>query len=153
MLIKIFQTKPIKKILITTIIFSLITTGLTRCLKLDKVMIQELLDEINRKIVKNKELNQNIINNPELIKRRVERTVDSAIREYERFEREHYVPRMKNEQILNEAKKYDYNQRSLIEGAIYYELPQDNSEAQKLLGRPMGIRAPWTEPHPNEISQ
>jgi hypothetical protein len=89
------------------------------------------------------ELNRRIIQNEELLQKRIERDVDEAVRDYKRYERQNEQINMKNEVILNEIKSSEYTeeQKQIIKDAIYYEF-EDGT---------MGIRGAWVEPDPREI--
>lgn len=101
----------------------------------DSPLTREIKDQINNKIN----------TDPELLNYKVKRDVDRAI---DRYEKQIGRPiNMKEKVILNAAKKYSKNQRINVEGAIYYEIPNDSS-----LGNTMGIRGVWTEKNDNEIT-
>jgi inner membrane protein involved in colicin E2 resistance len=89
------------------------------------------------------ELNRRIIQNEELLQKRIELDVDEAVRDYKRYERQNEQINMKNEVILNEIKSSEYTeeQKQIIKDAIYYEF-EDGT---------MGIRGAWVEPDPREI--
>lgn len=91
------------------------------------------------------ELNRRIIQNEELLQKRIERDVDEAVRDYKRYERQNEKINMKNEVILNEIKSSEYTeeQKQIIKDAIYYEF-EDGT---------MGIRGAWVEPDPREIQK
>lgn len=108
--------KSIKKVVINTLLFSGIIAIVSQCTGIDEKDLTDLVDEINREWVKNDAVNEQIITNPELLERRIERDVDKAIENYQ----------LQEPQIIKES--------------IYYELPKDGSRAQELLGPPMGIR-------------
>ena len=95
----------------------------------DKHRILEELDN---------ELNRRIIQNEKLLQQRIERDVDEAVRDYKRYERQNEKINMKNEVILNEIKSSEYTeeQKQIIKDAVYYEF-EDGT---------MGIRGAWVEP-------
>jgi hypothetical protein len=97
----------------------------------------EILKEIDR------QLNEKINRNPELLDYKIRGEVDSTIREYEREENKSVKINMKNENILKEINKpkYDRMQKLIIENAVYYEF-EDGT---------MGIRGAWVAPDPREI--
>jgi hypothetical protein len=121
---------------------------LSRWLKIDKKKLWDLVDEIQRELLKrgwiDDTVNDYVINTPELLDQRVERDVDNAIKEYENMEEPEPV-NMKNEVILKEIEKdkYTETQKKIVKDAIYYEKEPDGSKAQDLLGGEVGIRAPW----------
>jgi hypothetical protein len=97
----------------------------------------EIIKEIDR------QLNEKINRNPELLDYKIRGEVDTAIREYEREENKSTKINMKNENILKEINKpkYDRMQKLIIENAVYYEF-EDGT---------MGIRGAWVAPDPREI--
>jgi hypothetical protein len=97
----------------------------------------EILKEIDR------QLNEKINRNPELLDYKIRGEVDSAIKSYEREENKSAKINMKNENILKEINKskYDRMQKLIIENAVYYEF-EDGT---------MGIRGAWVAPDPREI--
>ena len=96
---------------------------LSSVLKIDKKKLWDLVDEIQRELLKrgliDDIVNDYVINTPELLDQRVERDVDKAIEEYKKQE---------------EEPKKDF---------IYYEKEPDGSKAQELLGGEFGIKASW----------
>jgi len=94
---------------------------------------KEIQDQLNRKIIEDEVLREY----------KVRRDVDYSILDYERYERENYVPNMKNENILEEINKPKYNelQKKIIKDAVYYEFSDGT----------MGIRGDWVTPDPREI--
>lgn len=121
---------------------------LSNWLKIDKKILWEFVDEIQRELLKrgwiDDTINDYVINTPELLDQRVVRDVDNAITEYEKLEEPEPV-NMKNEVILKEIEKDKYTdtQKIIVKQAEYYEKEPDGSKAQDLLGGEMGIRAPW----------
>lgn len=99
----------------------------------DNELQREIQDQLNRKIIEDEELREY----------KVRRDVDYALLDYERLERENYVPNMKNQNILEEINKpkYDELQRKIIKDAVYYEFADGT----------MGIRGAWVPPDPREI--
>lgn len=121
---------------------------LSKWLKIDKNKLWDLVDEIQRELLKrgwiDDTINDYVINTPELLDQRVVRDVDNAIKEYEKLEEPEPV-NMKNEVILKEIEKdkYTETQKKIVKDAVYYEKEPDGSKAQDLLGGEMGIGAPW----------
>lgn len=144
------RKKTIVRWAVIAVALTTIVAGISRCTGISENNIWNLIDivqrEVNGKNVPGVEdLNDYIINTPELLKQRVQRDVDYAIRDYERREREHYAPRMKNQEILKEIRKPKYTgtQRRVVEDAVYYECKPDGSRAQELLGGAQGIHSAW----------
>lgn len=94
---------------------------------------KEIQDQLNRKIIEDEVLREY----------KVRRDVDYSILDYERLERENYIPNMKNQNILEEINKPKYNelQKKIIKDAVYYEFADGT----------MGIRGAWVPPDPREI--
>jgi hypothetical protein len=89
------------------------------------------------------ELNEQINNDPELLKQKIQTEVDDAIRNYELQEEKNRVINMKNKNILEEINKdkYDKLQKLIVENAVYYEFVDGT----------MGIRGTWVSPDPREM--
>lgn len=147
---KFGKKRNVASIITFSIVFSLLISLASKCTGLKKEDLEDVVDEVNRSFVKNTNINYEVINNPKILERRVIRDVNSAIKDYHNSIDQSYVPRMKNQDILSNLKNYDHNKKVILKDAIYYELPGIENN---LLGRPMGIRAAWTDPHPEEISQ
>lgn len=71
------------------------------------------------------QINEKIINTPNLLNYKVKRDVDYAISDYEKLTGE------------------------VVDESLYNELPPDGSNAQSLLGGEMRLRAPWADPKNN----
>ena len=129
--------KPSKKTLITlSIVTSSIIAALSQCTGIHENNLWDLLDEIQRKYFPQTTLNRIIVEDPDKVKRRVERDVDKAIRqvtpEYDR--------------IIQEAdKKYQpkYVEEANDETLCY-------SDQCKALAPPMRICAPWVDSCPKD---
>jgi len=95
------KKKPDKKQLIVVgIVVSTLIAGLSQCTGVSENGLWDLLDEIQRKYFPQTILNELILQDPNQVKRRVERDVDKAIRnvtkEYDRIidkSNEKYKPR------------------------------------------------------------
>lgn len=131
-----------------SIILETLIEFLSKLLKIDKKKLWNLVDEIQRELLKrgliDDTINDYVINTPDILEQRIERDVDKAIQEYEKLEEPELV-NMKNETILKEIEKGEYSetQKKIVKDAIFYEKEPDGSKAQDLLGGEMGIRAPW----------
>lgn len=105
-----------------------------------------LIDAIQKELLKrgiiSGKVNDLIINTPKLLDYRVEKEVDNAIKDYERWESS-LPPRMTNKTILEGLKspRFSDTQRIIIKDAIYYECP----------GGIMGIRGVWVDKDPECI--
>ena len=121
--------KPSKKTLITlSIVTSSIIAALSLCTGIHENNLWDILDEIQRKYFPQTSLNRIIVQDPDKVKRRVERDVTNAIDDYWRQtgyqKAEVYKPR-----YIEEA-----NDESLC-----------YSDECKALAPPMRLCAPWVE--------
>jgi hypothetical protein len=122
------KKKPDKKqLLIVGVVLSTLIAALSQCTKIPDHALWDLLDEVQRKYFPNGILNELILQDPHAVERRVKRDVDraldEAIPEYDRF-------------IEESNKRYEPK---------YVEKPPDGSEAQRLLGGEMRICASWID--------
>jgi hypothetical protein len=74
-----------KQIILVSVILSGIVATLSQCTGLPSDRLWDLLDEVQRTLFPQTIINDVIRQDPNLIKRRVERDVDKAIRDYERL--------------------------------------------------------------------
>ena len=134
------QTSPTKSKVIRFAVIGVVLTTLvatvSKCSGIDEKHLYDLIDEIQRKYFPNTELNEYIIKDDKLLKQRIERDVDKAIRqitpEYDR--------------IIREAdKKYQprYIEEANDETLCY-------SDECKALAPPMRICAPWIDSCPKD---
>jgi hypothetical protein len=141
-----------KRSLIAILVASLLAFFTTKC-GISKQDVLKYYNEL-RKLIKwdlpdniiddiDNELNEQINNDPELLKQKIQTEVDGAIRNYELQEEKNRVINMKNNNILEEINKdkYDKLQKLIVENAIYYEFPDGT----------MGIRGAWVAPDPREM--
>jgi hypothetical protein len=133
-------SKKQKQLIFVSIITSGLIASLSQCTKISEDSLWDLFDEIQRKFFPQTIFNELVIKDPEKLNRRVERDVDKAIREYERWESS-LPPRMTNKTILEGLKspRFSDTQRLVVRDAIYYECP----------GGVMGIRGVWVDKDPN----
>ena len=121
-----------KQLIIVGLVLSTLIATLSQCTGVSENGLWDLLDEVQRKYFPQGILNELILQDPNQVKRRVERDVtkaiDEAIPEYNRF-------------IEESNKKYKPK---------YVEKPPDGSEAQKLLGGEMRICAVWVDDCPKD---
>ena len=121
-----------KQIIIVGLVLSTLIATLSQCTGVSENGLWDLLDEVQRKYFPQGILNELIIQDPNQVKRRVERDVtkaiDEAIPEYNRF--------------IEEANKR-YKPK-------YVEKAPDGSEAQRLLGGEMRICAVWVDDCPKD---
>ena len=132
-----------------SIIIEAIIEFVSRVFKIPKDKLWPLVDEIQRELLKrgwiDDTLNEYIIKTPELLDQRVERDVDRAIENYEKYEGQEN--NMTNETILKEVESGDYSeeQKKIVKEAVFYENEPDGSVAQSILGGEMGIRGKWVD--------
>ena len=124
--------KPSKKTLITlSIVTSSIIAALSQCTGIHENNLWDLLDEIQRKYFPQTNLNRIIVEDPDKVKRRVERDVTNAIDDYWRQtgyqKAEVYKPRYIEEEN-NETLCY--------------------TDECKSLAPPMRLCAPWLDSCP-----
>lgn len=148
-----FRLTP-KRSLIAVLIASTLTFITVRC-GVSREDILKIYNEIRKTIkfdlpdknniidIIDDQLNNRINNDPELLKHKIHTEVNDAIYQYERWERDNYVPNMKNEVILEEIKspKYSETQKQILKDAIYYEFENGT----------MGIRGAWVPSDPREM--
>jgi hypothetical protein len=129
-----------KSIIIVSLVVTAIISTLSQCTHMQENSLWDLFDEVQRKLFPQTIFNELIIKDPEKLDRRIQRDVDSAIRDYEQSMPPE-TPRMTNKAILKEIQspRYSPTQRRIVEDAIYYECP----------GGVMGIRAVWVDKDPN----
>jgi siderophore synthetase component len=111
------------------IVLTTLVASLTKCTGVEEKYFYDLLDEIQRKYFPQTELNEYIIKDEKLLKRRIERDVDRAI---EKVEPEY-------DRIIKEADKI--YQPKLIEKPV--NTSDCYSDECKALGGEMRICAPW----------
>ncbi len=122
-----------KQIILISAILSGIVATLSQCTGAPQERLWDLLDEVQRSLFPGTVINDVLLQDPEVIKRRVERDVDRAIREYEDLTRDSEPPRVPLPRLIEKA--------------------PDNSEAQRLLGGEMRLCAPWVDSCPKEPVQ
>ena len=141
-----------KRSLVAILVASLLAFFTTKC-GISKQDVLKYYNEL-RRLIKwdlpdniiddiDNELNEQINNDPELLKQKIQTEIDGAIRNYELQEEKNRVINMKNKNILEEINKdkYDKLQKLIVENAIYYEFPDGT----------MGIRGAWVAPDPREM--
>ena len=120
------KKKPDKKqIILISVVLSGIVATLSQCTGVSSERLWDLLDEAQRTFFPQTIINDVLLQDPNLIKRRVERDVDKAIRDYERLTGDSNTPRVPLPRLIEKA--------------------PDNSEAQRLLGGEMRICAIWVD--------
>ena len=125
--------KPDKKqLIVVSLVLSTIVATLSQCTGASQEILWDFLDEVQRSLFPGTVINDVLLKDPNIIKRRVERDVTRAIDqvtpEYDRI-------------IEQSNKKYKPK---------YVEKAPDGSEAQKLLGGEMRICAIWVDDCPKD---
>jgi len=112
------------------VVFTSLVTGVSQCTHIPEENIYDFIDEVQRKYFPQTDLNDIIINTPQLLDRRVHRDVDKAIKDYEDLTGDDGSVR--------------------ISPSYFSEKAPDNSNAQKLLGGEMRICGSWVPDCPKE---
>jgi len=74
-----------KQIVLVSVVLSVLVASLSQCTGAPQERLWDLLDEVQRRFFPQTIINDVLLKNPGVVKRRVERDVDKAIREYERL--------------------------------------------------------------------
>jgi hypothetical protein len=112
------------------VVFTSLVTGVSQCTHISEENIYDFVDEVQRKYFPQTDLNDIIINTPQLLERRVHRDVDKAIRDYEDLTGDDGSVR--------------------ISPSYFSEKAPDKSNAQKLLGGEIRICGSWVPDCPKE---
>jgi len=112
------------------VVFTSLVTGVSQCTHIPEENIYDFIDEVQRKYFPQTDLNDIIINTPQLLDRRVHRDVDKAIRDYEDLTGDDGSVR--------------------ISPSYFSEKAPDKSNAQKLLGGEIRICGSWIPDCPKE---
>ena len=126
--------KPSKKTIITTsIVLSTIIATLSQCTGIHENNLWDLFDEIQRKFFPQTPASRVITENPEKIKRRVERDITNAVNDYWR------------QSGLSKAEVYKprYIEEKNDESLCY-------TDECKALAPPMRLCAPWLDNCPKQ---
>ena len=116
-----------KQIILVSVILSGIVATLSQCTGAPSERLWDLLDEVQRRFFPQTIINDVIRQDPNLIKRRVERDVDKAIRDYERLTGDYGTPRIPLPRLIEKAP----------DTSICY------TEECKKLGGEMRLCSPW----------
>ena len=118
-----------KQIIFISAILSGIVVTLSQCSGVPQERLWDLLDEVQRSLFPQTIINDVLLQDPGVVKRRVERDVDKAIREYEDLTRDSEPPRVPLPRLIEKAP----------DKALCY------SEECKKLGGEMRLCAPWVD--------
>ena len=119
-----------KQMVLISAVLSVLVGSLSQCTGASPERLWDLLDEVQRSLFPGTVINDVLLQDPNVMKRRVERDVDRAIRDYEDLTRGTEPPRVPLPRLIEKA--------------------PDNSEAQRLLGGEMRLCAPWVDDCPKE---
>jgi len=124
------KKKPDKKqIILISVILSGVVATLSQCSGVPSERLWDLLDEVQRTLFPQTIINDVLLQDPSVVKRRVERDVDKAIREYERLTRDSEPPRVPLPRLI---------EKDLDTSKCY-------TKECKSLGGEMRLCAPWKE--------
>ena len=124
------KKKPDKKqIIIISVILSGIVATLSQCTGAPQERLWDLLDEVQRTLFPQTIINDVLLQDPNVVERRVERDVDKAIREYEELTRDSEPSRIPLSRLIEKAP----------DKALCY------SEECKKLGGEMRLCSPWVD--------
>ena len=118
-----------KQIILVSIVLSGIIATLSQCTGTSPERLWDLLDELQRSLFPQTIINDVIRQDPNLIKRRVHRDVDKAIRDYEDLTGDHGTPRIPLPRLIEKSP----------DTSICY------TEECKKLGGEMRLCAPWLD--------
>jgi len=124
------KKKPDKKqIILISVILSGIVATLSQCTGAPQERLWDLLDEVQRTLFPGTVINDVLLQDPDVVDRRVDRDVDKAIRDYERLTRDSDPPRVPLPRLIEKA----------IDTSKCY------TEECKKLGGEMRLCSPWID--------
>jgi len=118
-----------KQIIIISVILSGIVATLSQCTGAPQERLWDLLDEVQRTLFPQTIINDVLLKDPGIVKRRVERDVDKAIRDYERLTGDSGTPRIPLPRLI---------EKELDTSKCY-------TEECKKLGGEMRLCSPWVD--------
>lgn len=118
-----------KQIIIISVILSGIVATLSQCTGAPQERLWDLLDEVQRRFFPQTIINDVLLKDPGVVKRRVERDVDKAIRDYERLTGDSGTPRIPLPRLI---------EKELDTSKCY-------TEECKKLGGEMRLCSPWLD--------
>ena len=118
-----------KQIVLVSVVLSVLVASLSQCTGASSERLWDLLDEVQRRFFPQTIINDVLLKDPGVVKRRVERDVDKAIRDYERLTGYSNEPRIPLPRLIEVAP----------DNSICY------SEECRKLGGEMRLCAPWRE--------
>jgi hypothetical protein len=124
------KKKPDKKqIVLVSIALSVVIATLSQCSGAPQERLWDLLDEVQRVFFPDTIINDVLLQDPDVIERRVRRDVDKSIRDYERLTRDSEPPRVPLPRLIEKA----------LDTSKCY------TEECKKLGGEMRLCSPWID--------
>ena len=124
------KKKPDKKqIILISLILSGIVATLSQCSGVPQERLWDLLDEVQRSLFPQTIINDVLLQDPDVVERRVERDVDKAIREYEELTKDTESPRVPLPRLIEKAP----------------DSSKCYTEECKKLGGEMRLCSPWVD--------
>ena len=118
-----------KQIVLVSVLLSILVASLSQCTGAPQERLWDLLDEVQRRFFPQTIINDVLLKDPGVVKRRVERDVDKAIRDYERLTGYSNEPRIPLPRLIELAPN----------NSVCY------SEECKKLGGEMRLCSPWVK--------
>ena len=118
-----------KQIVLVSVVLGVLVASLSQCTGAPQERLWDLLDEVQRRFFPQTIINDVLLKDPGVVKRRVERDVDKAIRDYERLTGYSNEPRIPLPRLIEIAP----------DNSICY------SEECKKLGGEMRLCSPWVK--------
>ena len=116
-----------KQIVLVSVVLSVLVASLSQCTGASSESLWDLLDEVQRRFFPQTIINEVLLKDPGVVKRRIERDVDKAIRDYERLTGYSNEPRIPLPRLIE----------SDVDKSLCY-----SKECQSLGGE-MRICSPW----------
>jgi hypothetical protein len=116
-----------KQIVLVSVVLSVLVASLSQCTGAPQERLWDLLDEAQRRFFPQTIINDVLLKDPGVVKRRVERDVDKAIHDYERLTGYSNEPRIPLPRLIEIAP----------DNSVCY------SEECKKLGGEMRLCSPW----------
>jgi len=118
-----------KQIVLVSVVLSVLVASLSQCTGAPQERLWDLLDEVQRRLFPQTIINDVLLKDPGVVKRRVERDVDKAIHDYERLTGYLNEPRIPLPRLIEIAP----------DNSVCY------SEECKKLGGEMRLCSPWVK--------
>ena len=118
-----------KQIILVSVVLSVLIASLSQCTGASQERLWDLLDQVQRRFFPQSIINDVLLKDPGIVKRRVERDVDKAIRDYERLTEYSNVPKIPLPRLIEKG----------VDNSVCY------TKQCKSLGGEMRICSPWRE--------